>query len=399
MGKAELSCYTPPEMTSEAYDLSSYGRMIADRIRVDAYAKALRQVIRPGAVVVDIGTGPGIMAVLACQLGASRVFAIEPGEVIQVAREIAAANQCADKIEFFEDVSTKVTIPARANLIVSDMRGVLPLYERHIPSIVDARQRFLVPGGTLVARKDSFWAAVVEAPKEYGKIVDPWDCNEFVQDLAAARGRVLNEFHTARVTPEQLLTLPKLWATLDYNSIESPDVAGTLQWTASRNGTAHGILVWFDMELAEGVELSNSPESPETVYGEAFFPWLEAVPLVAGQSLCVELQAKLHGNDYFWRWTTRIESAEKKGETATCFEQSQLRGAILSPAKLRKMSADFVPQLSTEGLVRRRALQLMDGKVSLEEIARRLAAEFPERFGHWHKALSYAGAISEENSR
>src|SRR5216684_6176512 len=123
MGKAELSCYTPQEMTSEAYDLSSYGRMIADRIRVDAYAKALRKVIRPGAVVVDIGTGPGIMAVLACQLGASRVYAIEPGEIIQVARTIAAANGCADKIEFFEEVSSRVTLPERADVILSDLRG------------------------------------------------------------------------------------------------------------------------------------------------------------------------------------------------------------------------------------------------------------------------------------
>ena len=41
----------------------------------------------------------------------------------------------------------------------------------------------------------------------------------------------------------------------------------------------------------------------------------------------------------------------------------------------------------------------MDGKVSLEEIARRLAMEFPQRFPSWHQALSYAGLISQEYSR
>ena len=119
------------------YSLSGYGKMVACRGRVDAYRLALQKVIRPGAVVMDIGTGPGIMAVLACQLGASRVYAIEPGEIIQLAREIAAENQCADKIEFFEDVSTNVTIPVRADVIVSDLRGVLPLLGGHIPSVVD----------------------------------------------------------------------------------------------------------------------------------------------------------------------------------------------------------------------------------------------------------------------
>ena len=108
------------------YSLSGYGEMIADRVRIAAYVQALRQAVRPGAVVVDIGTGPGIMAVLACQLGASRVYAIESDEIIQVARAIAAANGCADRIEFIEDLSTKVTLPVRADVIVSDMRGVLP---------------------------------------------------------------------------------------------------------------------------------------------------------------------------------------------------------------------------------------------------------------------------------
>src|ERR1700687_1997045 len=136
------------------YSLSGYGMMIADRNRSETYTQGLRAGIRPGAVVMDIGTGLGIMAVKSCHLGASRVYAIEPSEIIQVAREVAAANQCADKIEFFEDVSSKVTVPVRADVIVSDLRGVIPLFEHHIPSIIDARRRFLAPGGTLIGRKD-----------------------------------------------------------------------------------------------------------------------------------------------------------------------------------------------------------------------------------------------------
>jgi protein arginine N-methyltransferase 1 len=381
------------------YSLSGYGEMIADRNRTEAYMQALRVAIRPGAVVMDIGTGPGIMAGLACQLGASRVYAIEPYEIIQVAREIAAANHCTDKIVFFEDLSSRVEIPVRADVIVSDLRGVLPLFESHIPSIVDARRRFLAPGGTLIARKDRICAAVVEAPEAYGKIVDPWTRNALGQDLTAARRKVLNEFRKTRVKPEQLLTVPQLWATLEYATTENPDVRGTLQWTVERNGTGHGILVWFDMELADGVSFSTGPASPETVYGSAFFPWLEPVPLAAGQNVCVDLEAKLLEKDYFWRWTTQIASAEKPGEIAIRFEQSQLQGSVLSPAKLRKSASDYVPQLSEEGLMHRRTLELMDGKTSLENIARRLTAEFPEQFTRWQQALSLAAAISKENSR
>ena len=386
-------------MSDETYSLSGYGSMIADTIRIDAFTRALRGAIRPGAIVMDIGTGPGVMAVLACQIGASRVYAIEPSSVIQVAREIAAANDCADKIEFYEDFSTKFTVPVRADVIVSDMRGVLPLFQSHIPSIADARRRFLAPGGTLIARRDKIWAAVVEAPKQHDNLVGPWDRNALGQDLSLARRKVLSEFQKVRMSPEDLLTAPALWATLNYATIEHPDVRGALQWTARRSGTGHGLLVWFDMELADGVGFSNGPDSPEAIYGSAFFPWPEPVPLAAGQRICAEIEAKLLEKDYFWRWTTQIASAQNAAETAARFEQSQMQGAILSPAKLHKSASDFVPQLSDEGFLRRRTLELMDGRMSLEGIARQLVTEFPQRFSHWYKALSYAGAISQEHSR
>src|SRR5579863_9313159 len=91
----------PPDM----YSLAGYGEMIADGVRMEAYARALRQTVKPGSVVLEIGTGPGIFAILACQLGASRVYAIEPDDIIQVAREVASANGCADRIEFLQDLS------------------------------------------------------------------------------------------------------------------------------------------------------------------------------------------------------------------------------------------------------------------------------------------------------
>ena len=260
------------------YNVGAYGSMIADRVRVEAYAEALRKSVRPGSVVVEIGTGPGIFAVLACQFGAGRVYAIEPGEIIQVAREVAAANDCTEKIQFFEELSDRVTLPGRADVVFSDLRAVLPLFQRHIPAIIDARSRFLVPGGTMIPRKDTLWAAIVEAPKPYGETVDPWDRNPFGQNLNSARQIAVNNVRKVRVSPGQLLTGHRLWTTLDYAGVENPDVQGNLEWTVERAGTGHGIVVWFDADLAEDVGFSNAPYVPETVYGSLFFPWTEARP-------------------------------------------------------------------------------------------------------------------------
>jgi protein arginine N-methyltransferase 1 len=379
------------------YSVEDYGDMLADRVRMSAYERALRQSVKPGSVVLEIGSGPGIMAVLACQLGASCVYAIEPNPVIQLAREIAIANDCANKIEFIEDISTRVTVPILADVIVSDLRGAIPLLERHIPSIVDARRRFLAPGGSLIAREDRIWCAVVEVPERYGKLVNPWGSATLGQDLSPARRRVVNEIQKVRIVPNQLLTRPLLWARLEYSKVESPDVQGELSWTVERDGTGYGVAAWFEADLADGISFSTAPGEADTVYGNLFFPWLNPVPLVAGEQVRVNLQAKLLELEYFWRWTTEITSVKSPERISTHFDQSQIHSMLVSPSELQHRASDFVPHISAEGRIRRRALELMDGTASLEEIARRLAIEFPERFPIWHKALSFAGSVSKEN--
>src|SRR5262245_47859486 len=101
------------------YDIYAYGGMIRDNVRTDAYAQALRAHVNKNSVVLDIGTGVGIWALLACQLGARKVYAIDPNDVIQVARDIALANGYADGIDFIQEMSTKITLPEPADILVT----------------------------------------------------------------------------------------------------------------------------------------------------------------------------------------------------------------------------------------------------------------------------------------
>jgi protein arginine N-methyltransferase 1 len=381
------------------YNLADYRELLTDRVRTEGYAQALRRTVKPGSVVLEIGTGPGIFAILACQLGASRVFAIESEEIIQIARENAASHHFADRIEFIEDFSTRVTLPAQVDLIVSDLHGVLPLYGLHIPSIVDARRRFLRSGGALIPRDEKLWAAVVEMPKLYSAIVEPWERNVLDQALGTARRLAVNTLQKVRAKPDQLLSAAKLWATLNYSTIEDPDVRGELRWTAERDGTGHGFIVWFDSDLADGVSFSNAPGAPEVIFGSLFFPWTHPVQLMRGDEVRVQLEAKLTGSDYEWRWTTQVAPSGPSTNVRVYFEQSSLAGTVLSPTRLRKMVSGYVPRLSDEGLMDRKILEMMDGRTTLEEIARRLATEYPTRFARWQDALASASALSRKYSR
>ncbi|HSE19587.1 MAG TPA: class I SAM-dependent methyltransferase [Pyrinomonadaceae bacterium] len=311
------------------YTLHFYGQMLADAPRMDAYAAALRNSVDRDSVVMDLGCGPGVFALLACKLGARRVYAVEPNNVVGLAREAAAANGFADRIEFFERLSNEITLPEPATIIVSDLRGVLPFFQQHIPSIIEARKRLLARGGVLIPRRDVLWAAVVEAPEQYAELISPWQ-NQFDLDLSAATRFITNTWRKSHIKADQFLAEPVRWTTIDYDEVESPDARAEISWRAARNGIAHGFAVWFDSELVGDIGFSNHPAAPRMIYGQGFFPFSQPVEISEGDRIELRLSAKFVQDDYVWRWDTDFP------DQGRIFKQSTFYGVPLSPAQLRQ---------------------------------------------------------------
>ena len=307
----------------QRYNLVAFGGMIGptSKIRVDAFAEALRQAITPGCTVLDIGTGPGFFAILAARFGAGHVYGIDPNPSLDLARTLAEANGVGDRCTFVRGLSTDFDIPQRADVIVSDVRGALPWMQTIVHTITDARERLLAPGGTLIPARDEVWAAVVDAPKVYDRIVGPWTDNEFGLDLSAARKRVADHAGKGHVTGDNLLVDPQLVATLDWATITDPNATANLVWTAERSGTAHGVSMWFDTELAPGIGYSNAPTEPHMpIYSQMFFPFREAVGIEVGDGIQISFRAHLVKARYVWSWSTTITSSG--GDTRASFDQA-----------------------------------------------------------------------------
>ena len=371
--------------------------MIVDPERFPAYAAAISRAVRPGDVVLDLGCGPGYFALLACHAGAGRVFAIDTADVIHLGRELAISNGFADRIEFFQSDSRRLELAERANVIVSDVRGLLPLFDHAISIINDARARFLAPGGILIPRRDLLKAALVEAADFHLRLTRPWQTAIPSLDLTPSLRFVLNQVHAAQFGLQELLTEPKTACLLDYEASLSTSLDCELDFTITRSGTARGICLWFDAQLLEEIGYSTGPGAEDSISGQLFLPWLEPIRVQPDQTIRVRLQAPLIGDEYVWCWETRISAHD--GQPARHFVQSMLEGAILSPASLRRRAADFIPALSGSGEAERFILDAIDGKTTLQQIAEATAAHFPAVFPRWEDAMRRAADLAAQFSR
>ena len=176
-----------PRKLLSMYGVFDFGLMLADRVRTEAYSRALREAVTPGCTVLEIGSGTGLFAMLARRWGAGRVFAVEVLDTIDLAPQIAEASGLAEGIDFIKGFSTRLDLPVRADVLISDLRGTLPLYRMHIPSIIDARDRLLAPGGVQIPQRDRIRGAVVETPSMLRRLQGPWEKDRFDIDHSVVR--------------------------------------------------------------------------------------------------------------------------------------------------------------------------------------------------------------------
>lgn len=378
------------------YSLSKYGWMVEQPVRSDAYVEALRRAIQPGDLVFDIGAGPGIFAIFACRLGAARAVAIESDPSVLLAPALARAAGVADRVDLFNGISTDFRPEERADVIVSDLRGSSPLFERHIPSLIDARERLLKPDGTMIPASDRIWAALVESDDAYQEIDRPWSANRFGLDLAPARPFVFNAVHSRRFAESEQLSAPARLAEIDYRTVTQADFDMPFVLEACRDGTVHGLVLWFDSDLYDGVGFATSPADPPTVYGMMFLPIERPASVRTGDRVTGEILARLDDAAYVWSWRLRF-GGEGAGATE-CRHTTGLSGAFAAPGSARA-APGRVPVVDPAVALDRFILNQIDGTRTIEAIANLALAQFPDRLPDAKAALTHVADLAARYDR
>jgi len=262
--------------------------MLSDQVRMSAYERAIAATVRPGDRVLDLGAGLGILGFLALKAGASRVYAVEQSDSIELARH----NGLADRVEFLPANSLDVEIEP-VDVLVSETLGSFGVEENTLPFTIDARRRLLKPGGAIVPRRLRVFLAPCEDRKSWSKL-DFWRDVGGI-DFAPAVDEILGRMTLADVRPKQLLGGEQLFADLDLTTLESPDLGATVLCAIDRPGVVHGLAGWFEAELSDGVTIVTAPGAPATHWRQAFFPIREPVTVTRGDRMEVTLSVRPKG--------------------------------------------------------------------------------------------------------
>lgn len=384
---------------ADPVSILEYHRYLIAGHGTEAYQSAISEIVQPGQTVVDLGSGTGILAFLACKVGARRVYAIELDRVNKLAPEICRSNGLDDRVVLIEAHSTHVSLPEPADVIVTNTLGSFGLDGEMLGALVDARDRFLKPGGRLIPCAMRLYVAPVELPVLYKQRVDYWLERPRGVDYSALRRYAVNNYHLSRFGPEALLGEPSEFASIDFTRATSSQVRGEVTLVATRRGVLHGLGGWFSCTLTENIELTNSPFAPSPHYARAFLPLGQPIALEPGDRLNVMVQT--HDGA---AWTWRVEHQPHQTESAPAarkparFDHSTFWGWPLSPQAMKARLTQNAPQLSAKGRAALALLGLIDGARSLAELELELMRACPDAFQTKAEAAAFVREVVERHA-
>ena len=268
--------------------------MMNDAPRNAAFDRAIRRAVASrGAVasVLDIGSGSGLLSLMAVRAGAARVVSCEVIPAIaETARQIVERNGYAEPVRIVAKRSTELVIGADldepADVLVSEILSSSVLSEFVLTTFEDAVTRLLKPGATIIPRAVSAvgclaGGAALENLAFVGD-VDGFDVSPF-SELTAPRLPIYGFSPPwTRLSPDCELVQ------FDLTAASHPPTLDTLALPVTADGVAVGIVQWLRIELDEATTFANPPEQHDNGgWQQVLHTFPKPVPVRAGKSLAL----------------------------------------------------------------------------------------------------------------
>lgn len=369
--------------------LDEHRGYLADAVRLRALERAIAEAVRPGDTVLDLASGTGILGLLACRAGASRVYSVDRGAIIGAARDLARDNGFDDRITFIRAHSLHVALPSKVDVIVGDQLGPIGLEAGLIEYFADARDRFLSPGGRIIPGSVDVLIAPLESETLHHRVAF-WSTRPAGFDTAPLARLAANDTSAVDLSPRDFLGEPVTLVSLELASVRPGLIRGSTVARIAREGQLHGLGGWFSARLSPGSSMTNSPLAADRIdRRQAFFPLGRAVPVGEGDEVRIEMKMLPSASVFTWQ----VEVGPAGGPARESFTNSTWRGMLLSDEDVDRASPASVPVLDARAQAWQSVLNLCDGRRTVAEVERALLDAHPDLFPSARRAASFVAEV------
>ncbi len=246
--------------------------MMNNRLRNDAYFAALKAAITPDTHVLEIGTGSGLLAMMAAKLGARQVTTCEAvPQIAEMARNIVGDNGFTPPVTVVSKMSTKLEVGKdmgdRADLLVSEILSSEFLGEGVLSSIEDAKQRLLKPGARIIPARGSIQFALVGGVDIMSNVrvdeVYGFDLRKFNAIVPSKQYVARNDLNIELLSDDIGAFFFDFVKTDRFPSAERK----IIEVPVRKAGRCCGIIQWIRLEMDDTVVFENHPSVKNTASG------------------------------------------------------------------------------------------------------------------------------------
>ncbi|WP_339694788.1 tetratricopeptide repeat protein [uncultured Roseivirga sp.] len=276
--------------------------MLEDTARNDAYQVAIESALKkkPNARVLDIGTGSGLLAMMAARAGAAEVVACEMHtELAGVAKEIVKANGYADKIKVINkkssDLVKGVDFTEKFDLVVSEILDCGGLGEGVVPTLRHAKKALIKTSGIMLPAGIKLYGQLIEIPKRY--LVNPIKQISGFDLSAFDQFRPLEEYSRIFLGREEHTALTEPFFIRQYDFLDLPEMGPSQEDTDRKevkitsNGNIQAIAFWFDLKMDDEETYSSGPKGEMVHWGQAIYFFGEQKAVSSGDSQSLQVIA------------------------------------------------------------------------------------------------------------
>ncbi len=255
--------------------------MMNDTARNSAFAAAIRRKVRADHLVLEIGTGAGLLALMAASAGARVVTCEANPAIAAIACEIIARNGLADRVTVINKPSWQlavgVDLPRPADVLIAEIFSAQLISEDVLPSLEDAKRRLCAPDAIVIPAVGVMRGALVQSPSL-----------EALTRIGTVEGFDLSPFN-AFTPPLMNLEAPNLvlgWLSepvdlfgFDFQGDDRwPEGINYVDVEVSASGRCQGVVQWLWLAVDETIPYENPPLGAEGTRTPHWTPLLYTFP-------------------------------------------------------------------------------------------------------------------------